>query len=226
MPQNRVMPSPRPTPPPGSDVPALGLRERKKARTKAEIQRQALRLFNEQGYAETSVEQIAAAAEVSPSTFFRYYPTKDDVVLADFLDHRTMQLLLTAPAELGPLAALRYAVVTGMTSLSTEDLELETLRNTLIRTIPELRRGMIAEMTRPIGLLAEALEQRLGRGPGDPDVRMFAAAAIGALLTVSEPDGQEWPTSPDVKALAHRLDEAIDRLEKMLVLPEPPADGQ
>ena len=135
-------------------MPTLGLRERKKARTKAEIQRQALRLFDEQGYAETSVEQIAAAAEVSPSTFFRYYPTKDDVVLADFMDHRTMQWLIDAPAELGPLAALRHAVVQSMTSLPAEDLALETLRNTLIRTVPELRRGMIAEMTRPIGLLA------------------------------------------------------------------------
>jgi AcrR family transcriptional regulator len=221
MSQNQVMTPSRPTPPPASDVPAVGLRERKKARTKAEIQRQALRLFNEQGYAETSVEQIAAAAEVSPSTFFRYYPTKDDVVLADFLDHRTMQLMLSAPAELEPLAALRHAVVTGMTSLSTEDLELETLRNTLIRTIPELRRGMIAEMTRPIRLLAEALEQRLGRGPDDPDIRMFAAAAIGALLTVSEPDGDDWPTSPDLREITRRLDGAIDRLERMLVLPAP-----
>ncbi len=219
MSQNRGMTPSRPTPPLGSDVPVVGLRERKKARTKAEIQRQALRLFNEQGYAETSVEQIAAAAEVSPSTFFRYYPTKDDVVLADFLDHRTMQLLVTAPPELEPLAALRHAVVTGMTSLSTEDLELETLRNTLIRTIPELRRGMIAEMTRPIRLLAEALEQRLGREPGDPDVRMFAAAAIGALLTVSEPEDDGWPMSPDVGTITQRLDEAIDRLEGMLVLP-------
>src|SRR3954452_6078404 len=112
MSQNQGTTPSRPTTPPAADVPVVGPRERKKARTKAEIQRQALRLFNEQGYAETSVEQIAAAAEVSPSTFFRYYPTKDDVVLADFLDHRTMQLRVSAPAELEPLAALRHAVVT------------------------------------------------------------------------------------------------------------------
>jgi AcrR family transcriptional regulator len=206
-------------------VPVLGLRERKKARTKAEIQRQALRLFHEQGYAETSVEQIAAAAEVSPSTFFRYYPTKDDVVLADFLDHRTMQLMVDAPAELEPLAALRYAVVHGLRSLSTEDLELETLRNQLIRTVPELRRGMIAEMTRPIGLLAEALERRLGRGPGDPDVSMFAAAAVGALLTVSDPESEQVPAL-DVDAITERLDGVILRLERMLVLPEAGTTGQ
>jgi AcrR family transcriptional regulator len=213
-----------PAKPPGPDVPALGLRERKKARTKAEIQRQALRLFSEQGYAETSVEQIAAAAEVSPSTFFRYYPTKDDVVLADFMDARTMQLLIEAPAELGPLAALRHAVVESMTSLPAEDLALETLRNQLIRTVPELRRGMIAEMTRPIALLAEALEHRLGRAPGDPDVRMYAAAAVGAMLTVVDPEWEEAHATPDVEAMTKRLDAAITRLERMLVLPE--ADGE
>jgi len=224
MPQNLIMPSPA-TPPPGSDVPPLGLRERKKARTKAEIQRQALRLFNEQGYAETSVEQIAAAAEVSPSTFFRYYPTKEDVVLADFLDQRTMHLLIGAPADLGPLAALRHAVVEGMATLPAEDLELETLRNRLIRTIPELRRGMIAEMTRPIALLAEALERRLGRERGDPDVRMFAAAAIGALLTIADHEDGEVLVHPDVSDITDRLDEAIARLQRMLVLPglDPPA---
>jgi len=217
------MPSSRLPPPPGSDVPVLGLRERKKARTKAEIQRQALRLFNEQGYAETSVDQIAAAAEVSPSTFFRYFPTKDDVVLSDFMDERTMQLLIDAPADLDPLAALRHAVVEGMRSLPPEDLELETLRNQLIRTIPELRRGMIAEMTRPIGLLAAALELRLGRRPGDPDVRMFAAAAVGALLTIADLETADIPLVPDVEEISRLLDEAIDRLERMLVLPEPGA---
>ena len=220
MAQNRDMPTSQPTPPPGSDVPALGLRERKKARTKAEIQRQALRLFSEQGYAETSVEQIAAAAEVSPSTFFRYYPTKEDVVLADFLDKRTVHLLVSAPTELDPLDALRHAVVEGMGSLPEEDLALETLRNRLIRTVPELRRGMIAEMTRPIRLLAEALEQRLGREPGDPDVEMFAAAAVGALLTVSHPEDEEIPSYTDIDAMTRRLDEAITRLKKMLVLPD------
>jgi hypothetical protein len=57
------------------------MRERKKARTRAAIREHALRLFREHGYGATTVEQIAEAAEVSPATFYRYFPTKEDVVL-------------------------------------------------------------------------------------------------------------------------------------------------
>ena len=88
----------------------LGLRERKKARTRASIREHAMRLFLHQGFAQTSVEQIAEAAEVSPSTFFRYFPTKEDVVLADDLDPILLAALAAQPPELPPLVALRRAV--------------------------------------------------------------------------------------------------------------------
>src|SRR6202034_2482946 len=87
----------------------MGLRERKKARTRAAIRQQALRLFRERGYSATTVEQIAAAAEVSPATFFRYFPTKEDVVLQDDMDLVTLEALEAQPAGLGPIAAMRSA---------------------------------------------------------------------------------------------------------------------
>ena len=78
------------------------LRERKKARTRASLREHALRLFREQGYTATTVEQIAAAAEVSPSTFFRYFPTKEDVVLQDDMDVRMVAAFVGQPGRAQP----------------------------------------------------------------------------------------------------------------------------
>src|SRR3984893_4957161 len=101
-----------------------GLRERKKARTRASIREHALRLFREQGYHKTTVEQIAAAAEVSPSTFFRYFPTKEDVVLQDDMDIRMMAAFEQQPPGLGPIAAVRGAIREGLRSYNQADLDI------------------------------------------------------------------------------------------------------
>src|SRR5579859_6945012 len=94
----------------GPGAPGLpGLRERKKARTRASLREHALRLFREQGYQATTVEQIAAAAEVSPSTFFRYFPTKEDLILRDDMDVRMLEAFSRQPADLAPVAAIRAA---------------------------------------------------------------------------------------------------------------------
>src|SRR5512138_2327695 len=102
--------------------PSPGLRERKKAKTRAAIQEHALRLFQEQGYAATTVEQIAEAAEVSPSTFFRYFPTKEDVVLYDDLDPLFIAAFEAQPPELTTIQALRKAMRAVFTSIPPEEL--------------------------------------------------------------------------------------------------------
>ena len=195
-----------------------GLRERKKARTKATIQREALRLFSEHGYAETSVEQIADAAEISPSTFFRYFPTKEEVVLADFIDARMVEGFRTAPAELAPPAALRHAIELMMADFDTETWELETVRNDLIRQVPELRRGMLAELFRPISLVAAALAERLGRSADDEDVHTYAGALIGGLIGPAVDRGLETGQTPS--ALREDILKRLDRLEPMLRFPD------
>src|SRR6201986_1226105 len=100
-----------------------GLRERKKARTRASLREHALRLFREQGYQATTVEQIAAAAEVSPSTFFRYFPTKEDLVPKADLDGRIAEACARQPAELRPVAALRGAMREAWASFTPEEWE-------------------------------------------------------------------------------------------------------
>ena len=196
-----------------------GLRERKKARTRATIQREALRLFQRDGYAATSVEAIAEAAEVSPSTFFRYFPSKEDVVLADFVDEAMIERFVDAPSEMDFFQAMAHAVRAGFGSMSDEDFALEHLRNNLIRTVPELRRGMIAEMVRPMQLLADAIGRRTGREVDD-DVRMFAGAAVGALLLVTpEAHSEDAVVEDSARALVEGIADRMERLSRLLSLP-------
>ncbi len=113
-----------------------GLRERKKAKTHAAIQEHAMRLFAEQGYEATTVEQIAAAAEVSPSTLFRYFPTKQDIVLHDALDPLLFAAFGEQPPELSPIQALRASMAAVFSGLTPEDLALEYERQELILWSP------------------------------------------------------------------------------------------
>src|SRR5271166_1719876 len=108
-----------------------GLRERKKARTRAAIQQQALQLFGKQGYASTTIEQIAAAVEVSPSTFFRYFPTKEDVVLYDELDPLLIAAFEGQPPSMSPIQAMRGAMRAVFAELSGEEMEQQQLRTGL-----------------------------------------------------------------------------------------------
>lgn len=162
--------------------PALGLRERKKAKTRAAIQQHALRLFREHGYEATTVEQIAEAAEVSPSTFFRYFPTKDDVVLYDDLDPLLIAAFEAQPAELGPIQALRGALRAVFAELPDEDMTQQWERTTLILAVPEMRRRMLDQLAGMIDLLAEMAARRTGRRADDAAVRTFAGAVVGALM--------------------------------------------
>src|SRR5262245_23592992 len=116
-----------------------GLRERKKLKTRRTIQDVALRLFAEQGYDATTVEQIAAAAEVSPSTFFRYYPTKEDVLIEDDYDPMLYEALVTQPSELSPVQALRSAFASVTELIPAEEQESLLSRVRLALSIPAVR---------------------------------------------------------------------------------------
>jgi AcrR family transcriptional regulator len=169
---------------PQGNKPAPGLRERKKARTRAAIQQHALRLFREQGYDATTVEQIAAAAEFSPSTFFRYFPTKEDVVLYDALDPLVIAAFEAQPAELSPVEALRRAMHAVFDALPPDELQGLQERLALMRQVPELRARMLEEFSRNIEMVAEPVAKRVGRRADDFAVRTFAGALMGVMLAV------------------------------------------
>jgi AcrR family transcriptional regulator len=163
--------------------PKAGLRERKKARTRAEIQRQALRLFRERGYEATTVARIAEAAEVSESTFFRYFPTKEDVVLWDEFDPLIFEAFKAQPAESDPIRALRDAIRSVLARPSPTEREHLRERVGLLLSVPPLRAALVDQLHGPMRLLAVAVAERTGRRPDDPAVRALAGAMMGVGLS-------------------------------------------
>jgi AcrR family transcriptional regulator len=195
-----------------------GLRERKKARTRAAIREHALRLFRENGYQRTTVEKIAEAAEVSPSTFFRYFPTKEDIILQDDMDTRMIEALERQPAELSPLAAVRAATREVFTSYTQADLDLLQETTTLTVTVPEIRARAMDEFARTISVVSEALAKRAGRQADDLVIRTTAGAIIGVIMSITMP----WETwSSDRRTIEdtfERIDQALALLEAGLPL--------
>lgn len=203
---------------PSESRPALGLRERKKAKTRAAIQRHALRLFGEQGFYETTVDQIAEAAEISPSTFFRYFPTKEAVALSDEYDPMLIESMRSQPPEIPPITAMRNALKDIWGQLDPEDWEQERARHRLIFAVPELRAAMLDEMSRTIGLIAEIVAEREGLRPDDFGIRVLSGALIGALTATTWDLG----TSPR-KTYFDIADATLAQLEQGLPFSRPTA---
>lgn len=195
------------------DEPKLGLRERKKAKTRAAIQQHALRLFRDQGYHATTVEQIAEAAEISPSTFFRYFPTKEDVVLNDEYDARFMEAFHAQPAQLPPLQALRQAMKLTVTKMTAEERSSELDRGRLILEVPEVRAAFLNRVAKELHTLSEEVAKRVGRHADDIAVLTFTGAIFGVGMSVTF----RWMENPDTDFYS-LVDEALAHLEAGLPL--------
>ena len=199
---------PAPTGPAGATRP--GLRERKKARTRAAIREHALRLFREQGYDNTTVEQIADAAEVSPSTFFRYFPTKEDVVLQDDMDLLWMDVYRAQPPDLGPIAAMRTSVRTAFANLG--EAELGELREAmaLATAVPAVQARMLEELARTTQRIAEAVAERYGKAASDFEVQVLAGAVVGVAMAA-------WFDQPgDLEGFGDKFERGLALLESGL----------
>ncbi len=195
------------------DDQTTGLRERKKARTRAAIQSHALRLFREQGYDTTTVQQIIDEVEVSESTFFRYFPTKADVVLSDEFDPVIVAAFREQPRELSVLQALRAAFARAFGQLTNEDRAAQADRMVLVLSVPELRAAMLDQFASAMGLLAEIIAERTGRSRNDVPVRTFAGAVVGAAMAAMFAIADD-PSSD----IAEALDKAMACLEDGLPL--------
>lgn len=170
-----------------------------------------MRLFRQHGYQSTTVNQIAEAAQVSESTLFRYFPTKEDLVLWDDLNPLIRQALRAQPTTLGPTQALCAAVRQVFSRLPNSDRTQLRERVQLILTIPPIRASILDQVQEAMRTLAEDVAERTGQQPSDTEVRTVVGAVLGAALSTLFAAADD-PTA-DVadlmnKAMAH-LEERI-----------------
>lgn len=160
-------------------APPEGLRSRKKARTRLAIEEVALALFAEQGFEATTVEQISERAEISTTTFFRYFPSKADVVLCQQNAQLPLlrQAILDRPAAESDLIVLRRAIQ--QVWVPAIDPE-RTLRTSGAVGASATLRGLHDEMNRDwTRAIAEALAARRGLDAVDESCGVVARVVIG-----------------------------------------------
>jgi AcrR family transcriptional regulator len=179
--------------------PALGLRERKKQRTRSTLIDAAVELCDKQGFERTTVDQIAAVADVSPRTFSRYFATKDAIAFAlidDAVDLAAAELA-RQPAEMHHFEALRRAYVAMYTNTKTAppgELTAERMMCTvrIIMTSSALRQAAVEFRPHAVNL---ELAERMGVELGDHRVKLVAAVwasiVMTALADLGE-DGVDW----------------------------------
>ncbi|MEO3947189.1 TetR family transcriptional regulator [Gorillibacterium sp. CAU 1737] len=169
---------------PDENPPKLGLRERKKVKTKATIQSNAMQLFREQGYQATTVEQIAELSEISPSTFFRYFATKEAVVVEDDYDPLLVENYRKQPEGLHPIRAFRNALREGYSTISEEERTALWDRISLTMSIPELRAPLLQQVMGTVNMIGTIIAERQGCDPDDLKIRALAAALVGIMVSV------------------------------------------
>jgi AcrR family transcriptional regulator len=182
----------------------LGLRDRKKIKTRGTIRREAMRLIEANGYANTTIEQIAEAAEIAPSTFFRYFPTKESVLMANDLDKVTVEALAQQPADVSSLQAFRHAIEITFATVSADEWQFERDRLRIVLAVPELKTAQFDEYHRTVARLAEAESRRTGRDPRDFEPRVFIGAIAGGLMAALD--------GPPVN-IVERMYRALDFIE-------------
>ncbi len=189
-----------------------GLRERKKIRTRQAIRAAAYALIEEQGYEATTVEQIAARADVSPSTVFRYFPVKEDIVLTDEYDEPLLAELTARPADEPWLESVRYVVRRGIEVAMAEEPEVTLLRARLMREVPAVRSRLLESMSATGHLLGRAIARRTGLDPDGLEVRVYTMALVGGLLEASK----YWAENAPREDFGNLADRALNVLARGL----------
>ena len=167
----------------GTTPPKLGLRERKKQQTREKITRVALELFAERGYDETTLADIAEAAEVAPRTIFAYFDGKDDILLCQengFLDELRRRL------EQRPAGTTTVDAISEFLSQMEPPDESSLLRKKVMTATPALQMKMRGHQAQLEPMLADSVAKDLGAAPGDIRPLLIAASITAAFMSARD----------------------------------------
>jgi AcrR family transcriptional regulator len=181
-------------------------RQRKKAATRDRIRASALRLFREQGYDATTVEQIAATAGVSHMTFFRYFPAKEDVALSDSYDALIVSLLGQTPADWPAGRRIRATLLQGLAQVYGTDRQEMLAQNKLIVATPALRERLWADQVATQQLILQALR------PGGPPPSFTDRVTVAACLAAASTAVVAWAEGDGTPELPELIEQAFDAL--------------
>jgi AcrR family transcriptional regulator len=187
-------------------MPTTGLRERKKQQTRQALRSAALQLVAERGLDHVTVEDIAAAADVSTRTFFNYYSSKEQVIIGSDPELMTyiVALLEARPVDEAPLFAIQ-AVLEEFATLLLDARDEYVLRRKIIVDNPALSSGHVAAFADFERVLIETIQQRQGV---DADVALVVATAVAAMRVCVD----QWVAGDGKTDLRALLASAINRL--------------
>jgi len=176
---------------------------------RAEIAAKALQLFLAQGFEETTVNQVAAAVGMSGRSLFRYFDTKEDMVIGGLVElgHDVTAALELRPADEDPWTALRHALEVCVESLELEDDEVGLRRAKMLANTPSLRTAMLDKQLRWQQLLVPHIENRL-RASGQPQT-LQARALVSAALSCLDVAATVWTEVEGSRPLTNLVDDAF-----------------
>ncbi|WP_406365437.1 TetR family transcriptional regulator [Streptomyces sp. NBC_01546] len=186
-----------------------GLRERTRRAVQAEIVATAMRLFLERGFEATTMEQIAGEIGISRRSLFRYFGTKEDIVLGDHAESgRVLQAALEArPADESPWEALRAALKALVESLPYAPDDFLKITS-MLHASPSLRGRQLEKRQQWIDLLVPDIARRLGP-EADPMTEMRARALVACALACSDVAMETWVRSNGTVDMEQVFDEAV-----------------
>jgi len=165
---------------------ALGLRERKKRRTRQTIIDVALKLFAERGYAETTLSEIAEAADISPSTFFNYFPAKDAIVFAltDQLVESARERVAKRPDDEPTAEAIVSWITDDLAEIERPYTEVIRLIPGIVTSDPGLVEGERLRLARIEDAFAEGFAREFGEPIDGMRARVMGVIALRGLVDV------------------------------------------